>query len=263
MTDDALSPDLEAASAYLDGVDDTAQRARVDSSPELLALVSSLRGIAATVASPASASADHRDAAVAAALAEFDRLQRVAPHVVPIPSRLRWSRVLTAAAAALIIGAAAIAAINNGHNDASSTSPGEKAAGGATQPPAQSAVAASSTIGAIDSAANALPVLNTPADLRGLQSPLPPTAGTTFGVGTDSVAGDYTGAAKGGGTAGAPGVASAGQNAFAFNCPLGAGKVLVGEILWQGTPAAAVRDTVSGVTQAIDPQCNVLASVNP
>ena len=47
---------------------------------------------------------------------------------------------------------------------------------------------------------------------------------------------------------------------FAFDCTLTANQVILLEISWRGTPAVAVRDTVTGVIQAIDAQCNVLAS---
>jgi hypothetical protein len=50
---------------------------------------------------------------------------------------------------------------------------------------------------------------------------------------------------------------------FPFTCELSADQVVLGEISWQGTPAVAVRDTVTGVTEAIDQQCNVLATVEP
>jgi hypothetical protein len=47
---------------------------------------------------------------------------------------------------------------------------------------------------------------------------------------------------------------------FPFTCPLTADQVFIAEISWKGTPAAAVRNTVKNITQAIDQQCNVLAS---
>ena len=40
-------------------------------------------------------------------------------------------------------------------------------------------------------------------------------------------------------------------------------QVFVAAIVYAGTPAIAVRDTVTGVTQALDEQCNVLAEAAP
>jgi hypothetical protein len=65
------------------------------------------------------------------------------------------------------------------------------------------------------------------------------------------------------GTPGSNGIPLTGPLVFPFTCPLTAQQVFIAEISWQGTPAAAVRDTVTGITQAIDPHCKVLVSVEP
>jgi hypothetical protein len=48
-----------------------------------------------------------------------------------------------------------------------------------------------------------------------------------------------------------------------LRCPLGTHQVFVAEIVWKTTPAVVVRDTVTGVIQAIDDQCTVLAEATP
>ncbi len=45
--------------------------------------------------------------------------------------------------------------------------------------------------------------------------------------------------------------------------PRPATQVFVADILYNGRTAIAARDTVTGVTQAIDEQCNVLAEAAP
>ena len=40
-------------------------------------------------------------------------------------------------------------------------------------------------------------------------------------------------------------------------------QVFIADIVYNGRPAIAARDTVTGVTQAIDEQCNVLAEAAP
>ncbi|MFM2078338.1 MAG: hypothetical protein RJA49_2228, partial [Actinomycetota bacterium] len=107
MSDDSLSPDHELANAYLDGHVDAQERARVESSPELLALVASYQALRARVAAVPPASDAAREAAVAAALAAIP-LVAPPPNVVSLERR-RWSRGLTAAAAVVLLGVAGVA----------------------------------------------------------------------------------------------------------------------------------------------------------
>lgn len=303
MNDDATTPELELASAYLDGVASDSERARVEASPDLLSLVATFeaaRNRLRSTAPPAAGSG--MEAAVAAALAEFDVLQSTpaaaladtgdltdaevaAPgNVVPL-RRHRWSRVVLSAAAALLIGGVAVAAIDSfgGSSDDQS---------GSAEPAVQKAAdtgdaaggAAPQTISAIEGAASPVPVLDDAADLQAYAvSPDTSADAVTAGGATETVAAAETTAA-GAGTATTAaaaettaGAESAPQSAvpaaaptsravvlsFPFDCPLEPTQVVVQEISWQGTPAVVVRDTVSGVIQAVDGECNVLASTQP
>jgi hypothetical protein len=170
------------------------------------------------------------------------------------------------AAAAVILGVVGVAIAKNGNdNSRQSTSAGEKAfdvattaaasAGGALAP-GTAGGAASSTIGAINSSADALPSYDQPADLRTLP-------GTEADVQAPPDSGAPVVPAANSGTPGSNGQPLNGPLVFPFTCPLTAQQVFIAEINWQGAPAAAVRDTVTGVTQAIDSQCKVLVSVEP
>ncbi|MBI4933697.1 MAG: hypothetical protein HY828_07460 [Actinobacteria bacterium] len=291
MNDDAHSPELELASAYLDGDVDEVQRAQVESSPELMALVASFGQVKAGLRDTPPVDAVARDTAVLAALAEFDVL-RAPPvaavasaaatgNVVPLQRRARFSRVVMSAAAALLIGGVGVVAVNSfggSSNDQSSSadpaaakeladdtagSVAGDAAGGA--PP--------QTIGAINGAASAVPALDEPEDLMAFAAtPAPNTLAsgaetTSFAGGTETTAAGEVSIAE----AATETVADATQApttravvpSFEFDCPLEPTQIVVVEITWKGTPAVAVRDTVSGVIQAIDAQCTVLATVEP
>ena len=138
MTDDALTPAAELASAAFDGEITSHERAQVEASAELSAQVASfvqIRAQISDVAVPQSA----RDNAVAAALAVFDELNALAsdeqalagagqtgstgsPKVVSLHERrqrqLRW---LTGAAAAAIVVVVAAGVINPGSDSKSSS----------------------------------------------------------------------------------------------------------------------------------------------
>lgn len=79
MTDDQF----ELASAYLDGAVTDEERARVEGDDELLALVRELRSISVELSDAPPASTDAREAAVTAALAEFDATIGAAPGAPP------------------------------------------------------------------------------------------------------------------------------------------------------------------------------------
>lgn len=292
MNDDALSPELELASAYLDGDVDEVQRAQVEASPELMALVASFGQVKAGLRDTPPVDAVARDTAVLAALAEFDVLRAppvaaadvaAASNVVPLQRRARFSRVVMSAAAALLIGGVGVVAVNSfggSSNDESSgadpaaakeiaadtaDSIAGDAAGGATP----------QTIGAINGAATAVPALEEPQQLLAFASEPAPTSlaegtensafaatETTAAGAAETVAGPDVAAVTIGDASPAPGTRSV-VPSFEFDCPLEPTQVVVVEITWKGTPAVAVRDTVSGVIQAIDAQCTVLATVEP
>jgi len=278
MNDDSspeLEPGLAAASAHFDGMADADERALVEASPELQAVVASFAQVKAALNDVPPVPATELDDVLDAALAEFDALQRsdTAPAAAAAFSmrapartdRARWSRVLTVAAAAAVIGVVGVAVAKNvgtSHRSSASTA-GEKiagastiAAGTAAAPSATNAVAgglaASSTIGAINAPADALPAYDQPSDLLTLPGSTQDATATA-----ESGAPAVPAAAGNPGTNGVP---LTGPVVFPFTCPLTADQVFIAEISWKGTPAAAVRNTVKNVTQAIDQQCNVLAS---
>ncbi len=295
MNDDAHSPELELASAYLDDDVDEVQRAQVEASPELMALVASFRRLQTGLRDTPPADSAARDTAVLAALAEFDVLRAPpaaalvsAPAtgtVVPLQRRTRFSRVMMSAAAALLIGGVGVVAINSfsgSSNDQSSTAdPAAKEFADTPSTPAGDAAGGSTggatpqTINAINGAASAVPALDEPQDLLAFAAaPAPDTISaaseTTAGALQTTVAGaaEATAAAStetSTGTADAV-IAPTARGvtpSFSFPCPLEPTEVVVVEITWKGVPAVAVRDTVSGVIKALDAQCTVLATVEP
>jgi hypothetical protein len=296
MNDDAHSPELELASAYLDDDVDEVQRAQVEASPELMALVASFRQQQTGLRDAPPVDAAARDAAVLAALAEFDVL-RASPaaalvgapatgNVVPMQRRTRFSRVMLSAAAALLIGGVGVVAINSfggSSNDQSSTAdPAAKefadteATGAGDAGGGDTGGATPQTINAINGAASAVPALDEPQDLLALAAAPGPdtiaaaTETTAAGALQTTIAGATETTAA---SAALPSAATADAAiapatrgvtpSFGFPCPLAPTQVVVVEITWKGVPAVAVRDTVSGVIQAIDAQCTVLATVEP
>ena len=270
---DPSDPDLLAASAVFDGVADDAERARVDASPVLGEMVVGFAAIRAALRDVPPAPAVELDDAVAAALAEFDVLANApavaAAATVPAAARARWSRVLAVAAAAVLLGVVGVAVAKGVGGSSRSSSSSARTTGlqSATTPAGGTVAAAAdsdgspgafgvtSTIGVIDVAADALPAYDQPNDLR----TLPGTVDSTVGGATADSAPVAPAASPGKGVQ----QPLIGAMPFPFTCPLTAQQVFIAEISWKGTPAAAVRDTVTGITQAIDPQCKVLVSVEP
>ena len=255
----ALTPEQALASSYLDGDVTTVERATVDASPELLALVASLRSAAAMIAAFASPSAASRETGVAAALAEFDSLavgnQLAASNVVSLAGRRRWpTTVLTAAAAVVLVGVVGISVLRSSSDSSSDTAsvgsdtkrsgPNvDDAAGGAQPPTAGGEVV-------LESVASAL-VIDDPQDLLTLApAPSPaadaPPADTTASVGATTTASQRFNS----------------YNVTAVGC-MSDTQVFLADIYYRGMLAIAVRDTVTGVTEAIDGNCTVLARVNP
>ena len=272
MSDETLSPDPEhdgalLAAAYLDGHATPEERARVEASPQLMAIVATFTQVRDGLADVPSAPVGPRERGVAAALAEFDRLHAgttapvapTAPNVIPMRSR-RWSKVLTVAAGLALVGVVGIAALGSmGGSDQDSSSAVDPAEartavdaagdaplasqealgtvgvaggseGGSTETTAagQPEPSTVATIGSIDEPGSPVPQLEQTSDLRTLPEPKMAVAPS-----------------------------------FSFECPLADTQEILAEVTYQGTPAVVVRDTVTGVISALDSQCTVLASLQP
>ena len=276
MSDDDLTSAHELASGYLDDELDASSRAQVEASPELMALVDEFRRTRTAIAAAVPVSAQARDAALAAALAEFDVLHAAsgvpaAPsNVVALDSRRRFMRLVTGVAAAVVLVGVGIVAVGGlrGNSAQESTSKGAPTADASVTVAGGGAPV--STIGAITGPAQAVPTLSDPQQLLavatqpgiGANDPNVATAGSVVPP-SDSSAGvpeGTTGGSTAGNTAG-------GSETFvtrvAQRCPLAEHQQFVAEIVWKSTPAMVVRDTVTGVVQAIDDQCTVLAEATP
>jgi len=111
----------ELASAYLDNEVTAAERAQVESTPEILALVGVLSRLTAAHASVPAAGHGARESAIAAALAEFDS-RKGSSNVFSLSDRRRWPvRVLSAAAAAVVLGVIGITVLNSGSSNDDAT----------------------------------------------------------------------------------------------------------------------------------------------
>jgi hypothetical protein len=118
------------ASAYLDGELSADERVRVESDPEVLALVDRLRAVASDIAAVDPPAAARRDATFLAALAAFDEMSAAdapartgAPDrsVVPMPARrpvaARWLSVAAAVLVVGVLGTVAIGALSGRTSD--------------------------------------------------------------------------------------------------------------------------------------------------
>lgn len=227
MTPNDLTLEQALASAYLDGDVTAAERAQVEASAELQAMVAALRGTSTLIATVAAPSEATREAGIAAALAAFDGLS--AHNVVSLDSRRRWpSRVLTAAAAVLLVGVVGASVLRNDSSDtkASVAPDGKRSETGVAEDAAGSAEPASADNEVVLATSAALLEISDPQDLLSLSVPTAPTA------------------------------------LEALTC-LNDTQVFLADISYRGMVAIAVRDTVTGVTEAIDGNCTVLARVNP
>ncbi|MDO8391411.1 MAG: hypothetical protein Q7V57_13085 [Actinomycetota bacterium] len=241
------------ASAFVDGVLTADEHAEVQAAAATQALAQSFLHVREVLADTRSVVIDDavRESAITAALVEFDTLHAattgsvaaaapVAP-VIDLAARRRWpTRVLTAAAAVALLGVAGVAAFGSddesGTADDARTFDAEVMAGDG----------APSTIGAINGAASYAVPIDDPQQL--LELPMPEA--TTADLPSDGT----TDESAGGSDAKLPGPG--------WQC-LSGNQVFLADIVYQGTPAIAARDTVTGVTQAIDEQCNVLVEVAP
>jgi hypothetical protein len=169
---------IELASAYIDGDVDAVQRAEVEASSQLMAIVAALQQVRARVVNVPPVTATSRDLAITRALAEFDAMRAetatstTAPsNVVPIGSRTRWTRVLSAAAAVVIVGVVGIVAVNGLHGTKSRSSGAAPAGGLSTSSGSTGTVGGSdkaapeATIGSIGAPASARIEVDSPAQL--------------------------------------------------------------------------------------------------
>jgi hypothetical protein len=283
MSDQPLSPDHELASAYLDGLASAPERAQVEASPELIALVRSFRELRASLAAGPTPSDTVRESAFAAALAEFDALGAAGPgaspqvaaiaavppvappsNVVSIDRHRRWNRMLGAAAAVAVIGLAGVAVANLGSGSSSDSS--SAATDFAEAADTMSGTGDSSKVGIAGNVTDPSNLPPTGTD----QAPVRNTTDTNSG-GTDTTAGSIA-SIDGGGSAvpalqsteslrALPEPKTGVSPSFVFECPLSSDQEIVLEITWKGTPAVVVRDTVTGVITVLDAQCDTLVTV--
>ena len=253
---DHLHPDTEPtneetlASAFVDDQVTPEEAALVQATSNIQAMALSYLTLRAELADTGTSEPAARDLAVNAALAEFDALAAVpttATAVVHLSTRRQWpTRVLAAAAAVAILGVAGVVVFGgNDRNSQDNTASrsGDTAVAAESQDVAGGA--APSTIGAINGSADYAAVIDTPQQLHDLAAPpaATPTALTTDENATSApIDAKYT----------TPG----------SQC-LSTTQVFLASIVYQGSPAIAARDTVTGVTQAIDEQCRVLVEVAP
>lgn len=243
-----LPAEVTMASASVDGVLTPDELAQAQASTEVQALARSFTDLRSRLADISDLAADTaRDAAIGAALAEFDTIHAapavgadVAP-VVDIAAHRRWpARLLAAAAVVALLGVAGVAVFGGNGGDGGSKS-STALPEGRTQAGDVVGGAPQSTIGAINAAADPRLSITDPRQLHDLQP----------------AATDRNGAQ--GPTSLPPSV----DGKYAAVPCLGPHQIFLALIFYDGKPAIAVRDTVTGVTQAIDDQCHVLVEVRP
>lgn len=226
-----------------------------------------VRPVAADVAAGAPAAIEHvapigTDPPLAPVIDPTTHAAEGDRHLATVLRPSRWRRaglVMSAAAAVLLVGA--VISTRGSSDDRAST--GGMAAEIATDQnlavPADATVAGDATsksidnappgntIGAIEGAAVAAPVIDTADELLALartyEADLAVTDGT---MAPDDVS-----------------VASEARAMAVYDCPLTADQVALAEVQWQGALGVAVYDTVTGVVTVIDPTCAVLTSVTP
>ncbi len=293
MNDDALHPDLELASASLDGDVSAEVRAQVAADPELAALAQAMAATRLELAAVAPPADAVREAALAAALAEFD-LVMAAPQEGDVAAaavaaagagegageaaggatvlsffRRRGGALMAAAAAVVLLGVVGVAVGRlGGSDDETSTAMDEPLAtdtlaitarGDAEMMPADAPM---STIGGINGPAMAAIQINDGAELLALADAFAKVANTSTApdsteAPSSTVPGDGDSA---GGAGDTPNVMF---GPTAFPCALGPNQMVLVDIIWIDTHAWAVRDEVSGVVTAVADDCAVLASVSP
>ena len=275
MNDEELPLNDELASAYLDDELDPAERATASADPDVMATVESFARVRSALGEFGPVDGSAKNAALAAALVEFDTRQIAVTAAVPVAtvtslqSRRRVYRVLTSVAAAVAILAIGVAAINGGRGEDNKTSavrvesapagtvspaeaPGLKvaaadssAAAGTAAPSAANTIAAASVAGgATVDVASAPPQVDTQKALVDYAASIEHVASPTpqYGTTTVQTAGPF--------------------DAAPVPCMTSRQVVLGGPIIVNGTFAFAVRDTSNGALLAIDASdCTVLLEV--
>ena len=254
--------------------------------PDVVAAIDSFTRVRAALGEVAPVDPSTKNTAISAALAEFDALHATStPAAVPASAttatvvslqsrRHRVYRIVSGAAAAAIVGVVAIAALNSssGSNDDSSSS--------ATAAPAVAAAdcARTEVRGRRRRSPEAAPPEATNVGrrcsrrqrcgtgtgarrrhhgrldaVRGQPGGLCRHRAPTAAPAATAAAADPTSAAS-------PGDQASGYAAVAC---LSSDQVVLGAIVYQGTPALAVRNTATGALQAIaDTDCRMLAEVD-
>ena len=270
MNDDELPMRAEAASAYLDGDLDAAERLTAEADPETMALVDTFTQVRSTLADVEPVDDATRSTAIAAALSQFDTLQAAAAAVAPStakvttlhPRRARVYRLVTSAAAAAVIVAIGIAALKSSSGDDLSSSSataapgvasaevpalkvGDTSSGAAGQTESVDAAAASATTaaaaGGAAGATLAIPAVDSPAALADYASTRAfTTAAPTAPAGTQAPPESQ------------PAQPAQPDTQFAVPSCVAPSDEVLGPITVLGVPAFAVRDSTTGVLRAID-----------
>ncbi len=255
MNDDLHPDPTDAellASALVDGTATADEAGAIEASPDTATLAAEFDAVRTLLADTSHAPAEARERAITAALAVFDELQAARPAATPaaapvirLADRRRWpSRVLAAAAAVVLLGVVGVTVFQSPSDDGSA----DTASTDLARIEAASDQYAEATIGAINAPATPAVAIHSPEELLALaEAKMAPTVADALPATT--VAGEATAGMAGGGSP-------------ARQC-LEGDQVFVADIVYNGRPAIAARDTVTGVTQAIDEQCNVLAEATP
>lgn len=264
MNDEELPINAEAASAYLDNELDPAERAVVAADPDVMSMVDSFSRVRAVLSETEAVEADSRTSAIAAALAEFDA--RHAPSLArqPVPAatimslqsrRMRAYRVVTGIAAALVIGVVAVAALNTSRgNDSKSSSASE----GTTAAAAASDAGLPQLKATANTAASSADASTTVAAASAGATPVESAAAAGPEIDTRDALKEYAAELRIGQAAPAPAATSSGPSCLTSD------QTILGPIVFQGTPAYAVRKQSTGAVQAVDASdCQVLANVAP
>jgi hypothetical protein len=122
VNDDDISELILRASAYLDGELDADEMARAEADPAVMAEVEQLRALQDEVRHVEPPSHAAREAAITAALAEFDARHVASPGVLTYKPRPAYARWLGAAAAVVAVGAVGVVIAQGGGDDESTDS---------------------------------------------------------------------------------------------------------------------------------------------
>ena len=276
MNDEELPIHDELASAYIDDELDPDERAAASADPEVMATVESFARVRSALGEIDPSDGNARDAAVAAALAEFDaRHVAVSAAVRPatvtsLQSRRRTYRALTSVAAAVAVLAIGIVAVNGtrGGDDKSSSEVALNAAPAGTIAPSEApAVKAAAATGAAAGTAAPSAAETVAAASRAGDATAGATAAAPPRVDTKDALVQYAARIEGVAAPSPQSPTTTVQADGSFGsapvpCLTSHQEVLGGPITVKGTPAVAVRDRSNGALQAIDTtDCVVLLEV--